>query len=64
MCTFGTIKIPTAYRRRQLRSVMKALDTNEAFLPTLKNTKRKMPRIIAHLREQVLQANHTARVAK
>ena len=29
---------------------MKTLDTEEAFLPTLKNTKRKMPRVPAHLR--------------
>ena len=33
---------------------MKTLDTKEAFLLTLKNTKRKMPRVPAHLRECAL----------
>ena len=33
---------------------MKTLDTKEAFLLTLKNTKIKMPRVPAHLRERAL----------
>ena len=33
---------------------MKTWDTKEAFLLTLKYTKRKMPRIPAHLRERAL----------
>uniref|UniRef100_A0AAZ3RGN1 Transposase Tc1-like domain-containing protein n=1 Tax=Oncorhynchus tshawytscha TaxID=74940 RepID=A0AAZ3RGN1_ONCTS len=33
---------------------MKTLDTEEVFLLTLKNTKRKMPRVHAHLRECAL----------
>ena len=33
---------------------MKTLDTKEAFLLTLKNTKRKMPRVPAHLSERAL----------
>ena len=35
-------------------TVMKTSDTREAFLPNLKNTKRKMPRVPAHLRERAL----------
>ena len=33
---------------------MKTWDTKEAFLLTLKNTQKKMPRVPAHLRERVL----------
>ena len=33
---------------------MKTEDTKEAFILTLKNTKRKMPRVPAHLRERAL----------
>ena len=33
---------------------MKTQDTKEAFLLTLKNTKRKMPKVPAHLRERAL----------
>ena len=33
---------------------MKTQDTKEVFLLTLKNTKRKMPRVPAHLRELAL----------
>ena len=33
---------------------MKTMYTKEAFLLTLKNTKRKMPRVPAHLRERAL----------
>ena len=33
---------------------MKTKDTKEAFLLTLINTKRKMPRVPAHLRERAL----------
>ena len=33
---------------------MKTYDTKEAFLLTLKSTKRKMPRVPAHLRECAL----------
>uniref|UniRef100_A0AAZ3S5X3 Transposase Tc1-like domain-containing protein n=1 Tax=Oncorhynchus tshawytscha TaxID=74940 RepID=A0AAZ3S5X3_ONCTS len=35
-------------------TVTKTNDTKEAFLLTLKNTKRKMPRVPAHLRERAL----------
>uniref|UniRef100_A0A8C7QT92 Anaphylatoxin-like domain-containing protein n=1 Tax=Oncorhynchus mykiss TaxID=8022 RepID=A0A8C7QT92_ONCMY len=35
-------------------TVMKTYDTKEAFLLTLKNTKRKMPRVSAHLCERAL----------
>ena len=44
---------------------MKTDDTKEAFLLTLKNSKRKMPRVPAHLSEGMLQGDmRTADVAR
>ena len=47
---------------------MKTWDTKEAFLLTLKNTKRKMSRVPAHLRERALGmlqgGKRTAEVAR